>query len=381
MIKKILAIMIMLTSVIVCKAQSDDPTTWKYFSIIVKESDDILFNNLSKELYLGLEYKDEFDIEYERGRYGDYMLGGMYQIVVNLTDEQPQNQYVVVGDISKNLEKDRRASRYAWSQLSSKTQKGLLNWNKTNKINLDRLPIIDEDANNPRTWKYFRILARADDDIVFVNLQDDMHIYPILESYSIVVNLISENPKDHFIVLGDENDPNSLRYTWSQISREVQNGLINWSNTNKENLNDAVDYKSKVDLYTELINANPKYSRLYYIYYLRGKAETKVGSYEGAVSDYDMALKLKPDFTNVFIKRGYAYLSLEEYRKAIDDFNNAIKYNPDNLKLYGYRGEAYYYSKQFKKAIKDFQYVIKTDPSFYMVELYKWYIKDAEKNK
>ena len=44
-----------------------------------------------------------------------------------------------------------------------------------------------EDPNNPRTWNYFKILARAEDDSIFVICQDDMGIDPKLESYTLVV--------------------------------------------------------------------------------------------------------------------------------------------------------------------------------------------------
>lgn len=102
-----------------------------------------------------------------------------------------------------------------------------------------------EDPNNPRTWKYFKILARAEDDSIFIIAQDDMGIDPKLESYTIVVNITDANTQNQFVVLGDESDPSASRYAWSQLSKRVQDGLINWSNTNKENLNQKkLDYAS-----------------------------------------------------------------------------------------------------------------------------------------
>ncbi len=102
-----------------------------------------------------------------------------------------------------------------------------------------------EDPNNPRTWKYFKILARAEDDSIFIFAQDDMGIDPKLESYTLVVNITDANEQNQFIVLGDESDPSASRYGWSQLSKRVQDGLINWSNTNKENLNQKkLDYAS-----------------------------------------------------------------------------------------------------------------------------------------
>lgn len=102
-----------------------------------------------------------------------------------------------------------------------------------------------EDPNNPRTWKYFKILARAEDDSIFIIAQDDMGIDPKLESFSIVVNITDPNAQNQFVVLGDESDPSAQRYAWSQLSKRVQDGLVNWSGTNKENLNQKkLDYAS-----------------------------------------------------------------------------------------------------------------------------------------
>src|SRR3990172_2536579 len=95
----------------------------------------------------------------------------------------------------------------------------------------------EDDPDNPRTWKYFRILARTEDDSIFFIAQDDMGIDPKLESYTLVVNLVDPNPINQYVVLGEETDPTAMRFAFSQLSKRVQDGLINWSGTNKENMN------------------------------------------------------------------------------------------------------------------------------------------------
>jgi len=102
-----------------------------------------------------------------------------------------------------------------------------------------------EDPENPRTWNYFKILARSDDDSIFVTAQDDMGIDPKLESFTLVVNITDPNPQNQYVVLGDELDPSAQRFAWSQLSKTVQDGLKNWTGTNKENLNQKkLDYAS-----------------------------------------------------------------------------------------------------------------------------------------
>ena len=102
-----------------------------------------------------------------------------------------------------------------------------------------------EDPNNPRTWSYFKILARAEDDSIYIIAQDDMGIDPKLESYTLVINITDPNTQNQYVVLGDELDPSSQRFAWSQLSKRVQDGLKNWTGTNKENLNQRkLDYAS-----------------------------------------------------------------------------------------------------------------------------------------
>lgn len=104
---------------------------------------------------------------------------------------------------------------------------------------LGNLQAQEEREDNPRTWKYFRIFARSGDDSIFIKLQDDLLIDPKLESYVITVNIQDPQPLNQYIVIGDETSPDALRYAWSQLSPTVQEGLINWVGTNKENLNRA----------------------------------------------------------------------------------------------------------------------------------------------
>jgi hypothetical protein len=95
----------------------------------------------------------------------------------------------------------------------------------------------EENDNDPRTWKYFRINARATDDSIFLKLQEELLIDPLLESYALTVNVLDPNPINQTVVIGDETSPDALRYSWSQLSKSVQDGLLNWTGSNKENLN------------------------------------------------------------------------------------------------------------------------------------------------
>jgi len=102
-----------------------------------------------------------------------------------------------------------------------------------------------EDPNNPRTWTYFRIYASAEDDSLFVKVQDDLLIDPKMDRYTLTVNISDPNPMNHWVGIGDEASPDFQRTPWSQLSKPVQEGLRNWVGSNKENLNvRKLDYAS-----------------------------------------------------------------------------------------------------------------------------------------
>mgnify|MGYP000290362562 CR=1 FL=1 len=94
-----------------------------------------------------------------------------------------------------------------------------------------------ENVDDPRSWKYFRIFARAQDDSIFIQLQDQLNIDPKLESYVLVVNILDPSAINQYVVIGDETSPDASRFLWSDLNKPTQQKLLNWAASNKENLN------------------------------------------------------------------------------------------------------------------------------------------------
>jgi hypothetical protein len=93
---------------------------------------------------------------------------------------------------------------------------------------------VSTNTKNLKKSKYFVILADADDDPIFVKLQDDLNIDPKMERYTITVDIRAAEPGQQYVLFGDEYNP--TRFMWSQLSEQVQKGLINWTGSNKEKL-------------------------------------------------------------------------------------------------------------------------------------------------
>lgn len=85
-------------------------------------------------------------------------------------------------------------------------------------------------------WTYFKIYADADDAPIFVKLQDDLGINPKLERYTVVVDKRNSDPNYWYLIFGDEESTNPPKFAWSRLSKDVQEGLIGWTGSNKENL-------------------------------------------------------------------------------------------------------------------------------------------------
>lgn len=93
---------------------------------------------------------------------------------------------------------------------------------------------VSTNTKSLKNSKYFRILADADDDPIFVKLQDDLGIDPKMERYTVTIDIRSAEPSMQYVLFGDEYNP--ARFGWTQLSEQVRTGLINWTGSNKENL-------------------------------------------------------------------------------------------------------------------------------------------------
>jgi hypothetical protein len=91
---------------------------------------------------------------------------------------------------------------------------------------------IKEDS--PKNWKYFTIYASSEDNIIFVQLQDDLGFSPKMERYVLTVNITNIN--DQYIVIGGEQNSSAKKFPWSIVRKSVQQGLLNWTGSNKEKL-------------------------------------------------------------------------------------------------------------------------------------------------
>lgn len=97
-------------------------------------------------------------------------------------------------------------------------------------------------------------------------------------------------------------------------------------------------------------------------YFNRGRIKHEQADYEGAIADYDEAIRLKPDFVIAYAVRGVAYQHMEQYLAAIADYDEAIRLDSGYTMVYSNRGLAKDRLGQHRAAITDYNESIRLAP-------------------
>ena len=79
------------------------------------------------------------------------------------------------------------------------------------------------------------------------------------------------------------------------------------------------------------------------------------GDLEGALLDYNEAIRLKPDDANFFRNRGITRHDKGDLDGALLDYNEAIRLKPDYANTFYDRADLWRKKNQFTAAISDFQ--------------------------
>ncbi|MDE5107800.1 MAG: DUF2225 domain-containing protein, partial [Trichodesmium sp. St17_bin3_1_1] len=95
-------------------------------------------------------------------------------------------------------------------------------------------------------------------------------------------------------------------------------------------------------------------------YYWRGLELYKLEDYEGAVRNFDEAIKLIPDNPLYYSNLGNAYFQMGEKQKGIENYDKAIKLDPGSAeKYYSWRGFQLYSQEDNEETIAE----INRDPA------------------
>ena len=112
---------------------------------------------------------------------------------------------------------------------------------------------------------------------------------------------------------------------------------------------------------------NRCYKETIYLYLLRpiscGEMRSTIWAImRGAIADYTMAIRLKPDLVLAYNNRGVAKANLRQHSAAILDYDVAIRLKPDDATAYSNRGLAKADLGQYFAAISDYDIAIRLKP-------------------
>ena len=122
-----------------------------------------------------------------------------------------------------------------------------------------------------------------------------------------------------------------------------------------------VDYRDALKHYDSVIDSGaPDAMALY----RRGVALDSLGYTDRALSDYNNAIRLKPDEPSAYFERGILLATRKRaYDRAIADFSRALELEPSNLDAMLFRGDAYGQMGDFGHALADLDRAVELAPT------------------
>lgn len=112
------------------------------------------------------------------------------------------------------------------------------------------------------------------------------------------------------------------------------------------------DYAAAITFYDQAIALNPQYTKAYYN---RGLARYCLGELPQAVENYDKAIALKPDYAKAYNNRGLARFEQRQPGAALADYDAAIRLDPAYAIAYNNRANARAASGDFAGALADYE--------------------------
>ncbi|MEA5619449.1 tetratricopeptide repeat protein [Cronbergia sp. UHCC 0137] len=188
----------------------------------------------------------------------------------------------------------------------------------------------------------------------------------------------------HFLVLvalvsvisvGKETSVRAETFNRSELLQEISPKLAqamsaeDYYNRGIDKYNSG-DKQGAIADYNEAIRLNPDDADAYNN---RGNAKSDLGDKQGAIADYNEAIRIKPDDDYAYYNRGNAKDDLGDRQGAITDYNEAIRLKPDFANAYYNRGLI---KKQKQEALADFR---KAAELYQQQGNTKWYNKSRDR--
>ncbi|MCA2885319.1 serine protease [Microcystis sp. M043S1] len=199
-------------------------------------------------------------------------------------------------------------------------------------------------------------------------LQKQSVVYRYLENYEQALSVINQT------ISLVPNNPNYYNEKYGVLSglKRYDEGLaaitqaINLAPRAAWYYNRGILYynQQKYDLalsdYNKAIDINPNYAEAYYN---RGILYKNLQKYDLALSDYSKAIDINPNLAVAYNSRGILYSDQQKYELALSDYNKAIDINPNYAEAYYNRGILYKNLQKYDLALSDYSKAIDINPN------------------
>ncbi|MCA2803680.1 MAG: serine protease [Microcystis sp. M114S2] len=200
-------------------------------------------------------------------------------------------------------------------------------------------------------------------------LQRQSAAYRYLENYEQALTVINQ------AISLFPNNPNSYNEKYAVLSelKRYDEGLaaitqaINlapraaWYSNRGIIYDNQQKYELALSDWNKAIEINPNFALAYnnrgLLYYNQQK-------YDLALSDYSKAIEINPNDAYAYVSRGNLYSDLRKYDLALSDYNQAIRINPNDADAYVSRGNLYSDLRKYDLALSDYDKAIKINPNY-----------------
>ena len=121
------------------------------------------------------------------------------------------------------------------------------------------------------------------------------------------------------------------------------------------------DLNSALSEYNKAIEIDPNYAEAYNG---RGNIYRKQNKLPQALSDYNRVIHLDPTYAEVYYNLGIFYDKQNNLPQALSNYNKAVAINPNLEEAYYNRGNTYTQQGDFTRAIADYMKTINIDPNY-----------------
>ena len=219
-----------------------------------------------------------------------------------------------------------------------------------------------QNAKRYSKERYLRILIKTTEIPFYAEIGDYKNVEILAKEFK--EDLIEEMKE-----INNINDNNSNKSEFlkgiinSEKSKISYQGMLLSMYIFAENALSNISKEDKIKNLTEGINAveniNIKHENLYILYNQRAKLKESQKNYQGALLDFNKALKLSNSDTNLLLDRAKLKLKLKDIVGAINDINKSIEINDLNINSYLLRAAINADNGKEEEAYDDIEKIIK----------------------